>query len=49
VKGAELNAYSKGVSPGLFQPIPREAKGVAEKAYALYEKFRPEIPPGKKG
>jgi hypothetical protein len=22
---------------------------VAEKAYALYEKFRPEIPPGKKG
>jgi hypothetical protein len=22
---------------------------MAEKAYALYEKFRPEIPPGKKG
>jgi hypothetical protein len=22
---------------------------LAEKAYALYEKFRPEIPPGKKG
>jgi hypothetical protein len=24
-------------------------KGLAEKAYALYEKFRPEIPPGKEG
>jgi len=22
---------------------------LAQKAYALYEKFRPEIPPGKKG
>ncbi len=22
---------------------------LAEKAYALYEKFRPDIPPGKKG
>jgi len=22
---------------------------LAEKAYALYERFRPEIPPGKKG
>jgi len=22
---------------------------LAEKAYALYEKFRPEIPPGKRG
>jgi hypothetical protein len=46
---AGLNAYSKGVSLGLFQPTPREVKGLAEKSYALYEKFRPEIPPGKKG
>jgi hypothetical protein len=119
---AGLNAYSKGVSLGLFQPTPREVKEqrrkmrkeetmtvdllhrtvpakhtdeglralsgespihpesvqkyleskfgealedvsnalldlakslppseVAGKAYALYEKFRPEIPPGKKG
>jgi hypothetical protein len=30
-----LKAYSKGVSPGLFQPTPREVKGLAEKAYAL--------------
>jgi hypothetical protein len=119
---AGLNAYSKGVSPGLFQPTPREIKEqrrkmrkeeavtidlldravlanytdeglgalsgesptspksvqkylegkfgdaledvsramlelakslpppqIAEKAYALYEALRPEIPPGKKG
>jgi hypothetical protein len=119
---AGLNAYSKGVSLGLFQPTPGEVKEqrqklrkdetvtvdllhravpakhtdeglralsgeslihpesvqkylegkfgdalqdvsdamrklansfpspqMAEKAYALYEKFRPEIPPGKKG
>ena len=46
---AGLNAYSKGVSRGLFQPILREVKGLAGKAYALYEKFRPQIPPGKKG
>jgi hypothetical protein len=46
---AGLNAYSKGVSLGLFQPTPREVKELAEKAYALYEKFRPEIPPGKTG
>jgi hypothetical protein len=119
---AGLNAYSKGVSLGLFQPTPMEVKEqrrkmrkeetvtvdllhravsakhtdeglralsgenpihpesvqkylkskfgdalkdvsnamlelakslppsqLAEKAYALYEKFRPEIPPGKKG
>jgi len=46
---AGLNAYSKGVSPGPFQPTPREVKELAAKAYALYEKFRPEIPPGKKG
>ena len=46
---AGLNAYSKGVSLGLFQATPREVKELAEKAYALYEKFRPEIPPGKKG
>jgi len=119
---AGLNAYSKGVSLGLFQPTPREVKEqrrkmrkeqtvtvdllhravpakhtaeglralsgenpihpesvqkyleskfgdaledvsnamlelakslppseLAGKAYALYEKFRPEIPPGKKG
>jgi len=46
---AGLNAYSKGVSLGLFQATPREVKERAEKAYALYEKFRPEIPPGKKG
>jgi hypothetical protein len=44
-----VNAYSKGVSLGLFQPTPREVKELAEKAYALYEKFRPEIPPVKKG
>jgi hypothetical protein len=119
---AGLNAYSKGISLGLFQPTPQEVKEqrqkmrkeetvtidllhravpakhtdeglralsgespihpesvqkyleskfgdaleevsnamlelakslppsqLAEKAYALYEKFRPEIPPGKKG
>jgi hypothetical protein len=119
---AGLNAYSKGVSLGLFQPTPKEVKEqrqkmrqeetvtvdllhravpakhtdkglravsgespirpesvqnyleskfgdaledvseamrnlaktlppsrLAQKAYALYEKFRPEIPPGKKG
>ena len=119
---AGLNAYSKGVSLGLFQPTPKEVKEqrkkmrkeetvtvdllhravpakhteeglralsgespihpesvqkyleskfgealedvsnamlklgkslppaqLAEKAYVLYEKFRPEIPPGKKG
>ena len=119
---AGLNAYSKGVSLGLFQPTPKEVKEqrrkmrkeetvtidllkravpakhteeglralsgespilpesvqkylegkfghaledvsramldlanslpasqLAEKAFALYEKFRPEIPPGKKG
>jgi hypothetical protein len=46
---AGLNAYSKGVSLGLFQPTPKEVKGLAEKSYALYEKFRPEIPPGEKG
>jgi hypothetical protein len=49
VKGAGLNAYSKGVSLGLFQPTPREVKELAERAYALYERFRREIPPGKKG
>ena len=46
---AGLNAYSKGFSLGLFQPTPREVKELAEKAYALYEKFRPGIPPGKNG
>jgi len=46
---AGVNAYSKGVSLGLFQPTPREVKELAEKTYTLYEKFRPEIPPGKKG
>ena len=46
---AGLNAHSKGVSLGLFQPTPREVKELAERAYALYERFRPEIPPGKKG
>ena len=46
---AGLNDYSKGVSPWLFQATPREVKELVEKAYALYEKFRPEIPPGKKG
>jgi hypothetical protein len=35
VQGAGLNAYSKGGSPGLFQPTPREVKELAEKAYAL--------------
>jgi hypothetical protein len=29
---AGLNAYSRGVSLGLFQPTPREAKELAEKA-----------------
>jgi hypothetical protein len=46
---AELSAYSKGISLGLFQPTPREVKGLAAKAYVLCEKFRPEIPPGEKG
>jgi hypothetical protein len=32
---------------GLAKSFPHSA--LAEKAYALYEKFRPEIPPGKKG
>ena len=31
----------------LARPLPPSQ--LAEKAYALYEKFRPEIPPGKKG
>ena len=46
---AGLNAYSNGISLGLFHPTPREVKELAEKAYAPYEKFRPEIHPGKKG
>jgi len=46
---AGLNAYSKGVSLGLFQPTRREVKGLGEEVCAQYEKFRPEIPPGKKG
>jgi hypothetical protein len=46
---AGLNAYSKGVSMGLFQPTPTEVKELTERAYTLYEKFRLEIPPGKKG
>jgi len=49
VKGAGLNAHSRGGSLGLLQPTPREVKELAERAYALYEKFRPEIPSGKKG
>jgi hypothetical protein len=32
---------------GLAKSLPPNR--LAEKAYALYEKFRPEIPPGKKG
>jgi len=32
---AGMNAYSKGVSLGLFQPTPREVKELAAKAYAL--------------
>ena len=32
---------------GLAKSLPPSQ--LAEKAYALYEKFRPEIPPGKKG
>ena len=32
---------------GLAKALPPPELG--EKAYALYEKFRPEIPPGKKG
>ena len=31
----------------LAKSLPRAQ--LAEKAYTLYEKFRPEIPPGKKG
>jgi hypothetical protein len=46
---AGLSAYSKGVALGLLQPTPREVKELAGNAYALYEQFRPEIPPGKKG
>ena len=46
---AGLIAYSKGVSLGLFQPTPREVEGLAEKVYFLHEKFRPGIPPCKKG
>jgi hypothetical protein len=46
---AGLNACPKGVSPGVFQSTPKEVKGLAEKANALYERFRREIPPGKKG
>jgi hypothetical protein len=46
---AGLNAYSKGVSLGLFQPTRGEVKDLAGNAYALCEKLRPEIPPGKKG
>jgi hypothetical protein len=45
---AGLNPYLKGVSLGLFQPTSKEVKGLAEKAYPLYEKFGPEIPSGKK-
>ena len=39
---AGLNAYSKGVSLRLFQPTPKEVRGLAGKACALYEKCRPE-------
>ena len=46
---AGLTAYSKGVSLEFCQPTPREAKGLTGKAYGLCEKFRPEIPFGKKG
>jgi hypothetical protein len=31
----------------LARPLP--ATELTEKAYSLYEKFRPEVPPGKKG
>ena len=31
----------------LARPLPPSE--LAKKAYALYEKFRPEIPPGKRG
>ena len=38
----------------VYRAVPELAKSLppshlAEKVYALYEKFRPEIPPGKKG
>jgi len=36
---AGMNAYSKGVSLGLFQRTPKEVKGLAEKVYPLYEKW----------
>jgi hypothetical protein len=39
----EVNNAMKGLAKPL---TPSE---LAEKAYSLYEKFRPEIPPGKKG
>ena len=32
---AGLNAYSKGVSLGLFQPTPREVEELPGKAYTL--------------
>ena len=43
---AGLNAYSKGVSLGLAKSL--SPSQLAQKAYTMYEKFRLEIPPGKK-
>jgi hypothetical protein len=44
--GDDLEDVSKAML-GLAKPLPPSQ--LAEKAYTLYEKFRPEIPPGKKG
>jgi len=44
--GDALEDVSKAML-GLAKSLPPSQ--LAEKAYALYEKFRPEIPPGKKG
>lgn len=44
--GDALEDVSKAMAE-LAKSLPTPA--LAEKSYALYEKFRPEIPPGKKG
>ena len=44
--GDALKDVSKAML-GLAKSLPPSE--LAEKAYTLYEKFRPEIPPGKKG
>jgi hypothetical protein len=44
--GEALGDVSRGMLD-LAKSLP--SSQLAEKAYSLYEKFRPEIPPGKKG